>query len=84
MEETDVLQSIPFAADANPPPRCVANASPAQLLGPQQRQALALQALSGTFTITALAASFRNANATKELRRRGVGVSGCFSGATLR
>ena len=55
MEETDMVQTIPFAANANLVNVRVANACPAQLLGPEERLDLALQALGGTFTITALA-----------------------------
>lgn len=50
MEETDVVQTIPFAAEANP-----ANACPAKCMGPTERQDLALQALGGSFTISFLA-----------------------------
>ena len=50
-----MVQTIPVAAEANPVPVGVANACPAELLGPEQRQALALQALGGAFTISVLA-----------------------------
>ena len=55
MEETDMVQTIPFAREANPDNVRVANAYPAQSLRSDERQALALQALGGTFTITFLA-----------------------------
>lgn len=55
MEETDMVQAIPFAGEANPANFRIASACPAQGLGPEERQALALQALGGTFTITFLA-----------------------------
>jgi hypothetical protein len=55
MEETDMVQTIPFAADANPADLRGAGVCPAQGMGPAQRQALALQALGGRFTITSLA-----------------------------
>jgi hypothetical protein len=55
MEETDMVQTMPLGLDANPVNRRVAQPCPAQDMGPQERQALALQALGGTFTITALA-----------------------------
>lgn len=55
MEETDMVQTIAFAAEANLMPLRIANACPAQLMGPQERQILALQGLSGSFTITSLA-----------------------------
>jgi hypothetical protein len=52
MEETDMVQAIPFAADAN---LRFVNACPAKCMEPEQRQDLAIQAMAGTFTITALA-----------------------------
>ncbi len=55
MEETDMVQTIPFGPEANPANVRVANACPAQCLGPEERQALALQALGGSFTISFLA-----------------------------
>src|SRR6266705_496197 len=55
MEETDMVQAIPFSLDANPTNVREVNACPAQCLGPEERQALAIQALGGTFTITCLA-----------------------------
>jgi two-component sensor histidine kinase len=55
MEETDMVQTIPFPAEDNPISVRVANACPANLMTPEDRQDLALQALSGTCTITALA-----------------------------
>jgi hypothetical protein len=55
MEETDMVQTIPFAAEANPANLRVASVCPAKCLGPAARQDLALQALGGTATITALA-----------------------------
>ena len=45
MEETDMVQTIPFAADDNPIPLPIANACPAHLMTPDDRQGLALQAL---------------------------------------
>jgi hypothetical protein len=53
MEETDMVQTIPLGLDSNPV--FIAAACPARSMGPQERQALALQALGGTWTITALA-----------------------------
>ena len=50
-----MVQTIPFAADDNPIPLPIANACPAHLMTPDDRQGLALQALGGTYTITALA-----------------------------
>jgi hypothetical protein len=55
MEETDMVQAIPFAAEANPANGRVGNACPAKCLGPSERLDLALQALGGTCTITSLA-----------------------------
>src|ERR1022692_2997681 len=55
MEETDMVQTIPLGQEANPINLRVANACPARNMEPQERQALALQAICGTFTITALA-----------------------------
>jgi hypothetical protein len=55
MEETDMIESIAFAAETNPAKFHLANACPAKLLGAEERQDLALQALSGTFTISGLA-----------------------------
>jgi hypothetical protein len=55
MEETDMVQIIPFAAKANSLDLRVDNACPAAVMGPEERQALALRAMSGTFTITAVA-----------------------------
>jgi hypothetical protein len=55
MEETDMVQTIPLGLEANPVNERVAIACPAQDLGPEARQALALQGLGGTLTITALA-----------------------------
>jgi hypothetical protein len=55
MEEADMVQTISFVAEANLVPGCIANACPARLMGPQERQDLALQALSGHITVTALA-----------------------------
>jgi hypothetical protein len=55
MEETDMVQSIPFTAETNPACSPVANTCPAKLLGPAQRRDLALQALGGSFTISHLA-----------------------------
>lgn len=50
-----MFQTIAFAAEANLIPLRSANACPAQLMVPQERQVLALQGLSGSFTITSLA-----------------------------
>jgi hypothetical protein len=50
-----MVQTIPVAAEANPANLGVANACPAKGMGPEERQALALQGLGGTFTITCLA-----------------------------
>lgn len=50
-----MVQTIPFAAEANLISLRVVNACPAELMGPQERQELALQGLSGSFTITFLA-----------------------------
>jgi hypothetical protein len=55
MEETDMVQTIPSGFEANPVNECVINSCPAQAMGPNARQALALQALGGTITVTALA-----------------------------
>jgi hypothetical protein len=55
MEETDMVQTIPFSPETNPAPVRFAVACPANLMEPQDRQDLALQALSGTNTITSLA-----------------------------
>jgi len=55
MEETDMVQTIPFAVDAKLANIRVANACPAQAMAPAERRDLALRALGGTFTITALA-----------------------------
>jgi N12 class adenine-specific DNA methylase len=54
MEETDMVQTIPLGQEANLINLRVANACPARNMEPQERQALALQAICGTFTITAL------------------------------
>jgi len=50
-----MVQTIPLGLEANPVSLRVVNACPAQGMGPQERQTLALEALGGTFTITALA-----------------------------
>jgi len=50
-----MVETIPFAREANPANVRVANACPAQTMGSQERQALALQALGGTLTISWLA-----------------------------
>ncbi len=50
-----MVQTMPLGLEANPFNVRVAHAGPAQGMGPEQRQALALQALGGAFTITALA-----------------------------
>lgn len=50
-----MVQTIPLGFDANPINEPVASACPAHDLEPQQRQTLALQALGGSFTISALA-----------------------------
>jgi hypothetical protein len=50
-----MVQTIPWGFEATPINLRVANACPAQAMGPEARQALALQALGGTVTITALA-----------------------------
>jgi hypothetical protein len=55
MEETDVVQTIPVAPNANPVPIRAGNACPARLMEPQDRQTLALQAFGGTFTISSVA-----------------------------
>lgn len=51
-----MVQTIPFAVEANLATVRVATACPAQCMRPEERQALALQALGGTCTITSLAA----------------------------
>jgi len=55
MEETDMVQTIPFTAEAKPFPLHAAAPCAARLMGAEERQSLALQALSGTCTITSLA-----------------------------
>lgn len=50
-----MVQTIPFAAEANPANFRVANACPAKCMRPAERLDLALQALGGTCTITSLA-----------------------------
>lgn len=50
-----MVQTIPLGLEANPVNVRVANACPARDMESHERQALALQALGGTFTITALA-----------------------------
>jgi hypothetical protein len=52
MEETDMIQTIAFAAQANP--RSVHDC-PAKSMAAEQRQDLAIHAMAGTFTITAIA-----------------------------
>src|SRR5436190_20294931 len=51
-EETDMLQPTVFTADRHVPP---AVGCPAKTLTAEQRQQLAVEALAGSFTITALA-----------------------------
>jgi hypothetical protein len=55
MEETDMVQTIPFAAEAKSVPSHAAPACAARLMGAEERQSLALQALSGSCTVTSLA-----------------------------
>ena len=50
-----MVQTIPLGLEANPVHEHLAPACPAQAMGSEARQALALQALCGTITITALA-----------------------------
>jgi hypothetical protein len=52
MEETDMCHPIPRASVTHPQSE---NSCPAKLLGPKQRQELALEALSGPHSITQLA-----------------------------
>ena len=55
MEETDMDQTIPFAAEANLSSLRAVTFNPAQLMGPEARCDLALQGIVGTFTVTSLA-----------------------------
>jgi hypothetical protein len=56
MEETDMVETIVFAGQANGP---MVQDCPAKRLKAEQRQELAVQGLAGFFTITQLAADFQ-------------------------
>jgi hypothetical protein len=54
MEETDVVQTIPFSVESNPPIINI-NVCAAKAMDVEQRQDVAIQAMAGTVTITQLA-----------------------------